>query len=282
MIPLPPDPWQGLRRLTAARIALGRTGGSLPTGELLNFRLAHARARDAVLAPFDAPALADRLRPLGLEVLCVESAAVSLAEFLRRPDLGRTLAATGRTRLTAHHAAGGVGSTAGGGTQPRCDLAIIVSNGLSALAATEQSWPLLAALLPLSRQAGWTLAPLVVASHGRVALQDEIGALLGARLSLMLLGERPGLGAANSLGAYFTYDPRPGRTDADRNCVSNIRSEGLPPAAGAHKLFFLLSESLRRQLSGVELKDDAPRLEGHRGCDRAMIAGLEARARRQS
>jgi ethanolamine ammonia-lyase small subunit len=139
-----------------------------------------------------------------------------------------------------------------------CDLVIIVSDGLSSLAAIEQSPPLLATLLPLARKNGWDLAPTIVATHGRVALQDEIGTLLGARLSLMLLGERPGLGAANSLGAYFTYAPHPGLTDARRNCISNIRPEGLPPADAAHKLFCLLSESLRRGLSGVELKDDMP------------------------
>ena len=244
-----PDPWHPLRRLTAARIALGRTGGSLPTRGLLDFRLAHARARDAVLSAFDAAALADRLRALGTEVLCVESAAATTAEFLRRPDLGRTLAPSSQARLSAHAAAMSGAS---------CDLVVIVSDGLSSLAATEQSEPLLATLVPLARQNGWNLAPLVVAAHGRVALQDEVGALLGARMSLMLLGERPGLGAANSLGAYFTYAPRSGLTDASRNCVSNIRAEGLPPADAARKLFYLLSQALRREVSGVELKDEMP------------------------
>lgn len=239
-----PDPWEPLRANTAARIALGRAGGSLPTRALLDFRLAHALARDAVLAPFDATALAGELRALGEEVLCVDSAAASLAEFLRRPDLGRKLADSSRALLAARPAA-------------PCDLAVIVSNGLSSLAATRQAAPLLAALLPLARESGWKLGPLIVATHGRVALQDEIGELLGARLSLMLLGERPGLGAPDSLGAYFTYGPRAGRTDADRNCVSNIRAEGLPPAAAARKLFELLSQSLQLSLSGVALKDEA-------------------------
>ena len=239
-----PDPWHPLRRLTAARIALGRTGGSLPTRETLEFRLAHARARDAVHALFDAPALAERLRALAPEVICVESAAATPAEFLRRPDLGRTLADASRRRLA-------------GRAEP-CDLAIIVADGLSSLAALEQAPPLLAELIPLARRNGWTLAPLVVATRGRVALQDEIGALLGARISLMLLGERPGLSAANSLGAYFTHAPRPGLTDASRNCVSNIRPEGLPPATAARKLFGLLAESSRLGLSGVTLKDETP------------------------
>ena len=199
-----------------------------------------------MLSVFDAPALAGRLRSLALEVLCVESAAATAAEFLRRPDLGRTLAASSRARLAAHAAAM---------PGPPRDLVIIVSDGLSSLAASEQSAPLLATLAPLARQHGWNLAPVVVATRGRVALQDEAGALVGARMSLMLLGERPGLGAANSLGAYFTYAPRPGLTDASRNCVSNIRAEGLPPADAARKLFHLLSQALRRGVSGVELKE---------------------------
>jgi ethanolamine ammonia-lyase small subunit len=242
------DPWHPLRRLTAARIALGRTGGSLPTGGLLDFRLAHARARDAVSSSFDAAALAERLRCLGMDVLSVESAAQSSADYLRRPDLGRKLAASSHAQLAAHAEAAGFSP----------DLVVIVSDGLSSLAATEQSPPLLATLVPLAQQNGWRLAPLVVATRGRVALQDEIGGILGARLGLMLLGERPGLGAANSLGAYFTYAPRPGLTDASRNCVSNIRAEGLPPADAARKLFALLSHSLRREVSGVELKDETP------------------------
>jgi len=249
-----PDPWQQLRSLTTARIALGRTGGSLPTRELLDFRLAHARARDAVHAPFDAADFADRLRFLGVEVLCLESAAATQTDFLRRPDLGRRLAASSRARLTAREAAGVRGT---------CDLVIIISDGLSSLAAIEHGPPVLAALIPLVRQSGWTLAPIIVAKHGRVALQDEIGELLQARLSLILLGERPGLGAADSLGAYFTYAPRQGLTDAARNCVSNIRTEGLPPPEAATKLFHLITQALRRGLSGVELKDDTPLNLGH-------------------
>lgn len=246
-----PDPWSNLRRITTARIALGRTGGSLPTRELLDFRLAHARARDAVHAPFDATAFADQLRPLGLEVICVESAATTQLDFLRRPDLGRRLGQSSRARLMAYAE-----------SQAPCDVAIIVSDGLSSLAAVEHAPLVLAELIPLARWSGWTLAPLIVASHGRVALQDEIGALLQARLTLMLLGERPGLGAVDSLGAYFTYAPQPGLTDAARNCVSNIRAEGLSPLDAARKLHDLITQSLRRSLSGVDLKDDAPALSG--------------------
>jgi ethanolamine ammonia-lyase small subunit len=245
-----PDPWAAMRAHTAARIALGRSGGSLPTRAQLDFRLAHARARDAVLSAFDAEALADRLRVFGHPVLVVCSAAQHRAEFLQRPDLGRSLSADSRAALTAQAA-----NTA------RCDLAIIVSDGLSTLAAVTQAEPVLAALLPLLTADGWSIAPLIVALHARVALQDEIGEILRAQLSLMLLGERPGLGSADSLGAYFTFSPAPGRTDADRNCISNIRPGGLAPAEAARKLHALLTQSRQLQLSGVALKDEtAPQI----------------------
>ena len=140
----------------------------------------------------------------------------------------------------------------------RFDLAIIVSDGLSTHAVTTQCEPLLAALLPLIRESGWTLAPLIVATHGRVGLQDEIGALLKATVSVMLIGERPGLGSADSLGVYFTFAPSMGRTDADRNCISNIRDGGLPIAGAAAKLHYLLGEAFKRRVSGVLLKDESP------------------------
>jgi len=243
-----PDAWHPLRRLTAARIALGRTGGSVPTREQLDFRLAHARARDAVLSPFDAEALATRLRSLGETVHVVESAARDRSEFLQRPDLGRSLSETSRQALASL------------ANVPR-DLAIIISDGLSTLAANTQAEPVLAALLPLFRASGWRLAPLIIARHARVALQDEIGALLHAKISLLLIGERPGLGGADSLGAYFTFAPTPGRTDADRNCLSNIRPGGLVPAEAARKLHHLLEQARRLQLTGVALKDDVPALD---------------------
>jgi ethanolamine ammonia-lyase small subunit len=243
------DPWDHLRRLTTARIALGRSGGSLPTRERLDFQLAHARARDAVLAPFNADQFAARLRVLAAEVFVVHSAAADRAEFLRRPDLGRGLAPESRSAL------------AGAALQwPPFDVAIIISDGLSTHAVTTHCEPLLAALLPLVRGSGWTAAPLIVARHGRVALQDEIGALLKARLSVMLLGERPGLGSADSLGVYFTYGPAADRTDADRNCISNIRAGGLTIPNAASKLHYLLRQALDLRLSGVRLKDDSPAL----------------------
>lgn len=239
------DAWSQLRRLTNARIALGRSGGSLLTRERLEFQLAHARARDAVEAAFDSEEFARRLRALGGTVLAVHSSAGNRAEFLRRPDLGRRLALESR-QLLAEYAA----RTSG------FDLVVILSDGLSTHAVATQGEPLLAALLPLVRTRGWTLAPLIVARHGRVALQDEIGALLNARLSVMLLGERPGLGSADSLGAYLTYGPAPGRKDSDRNCISNIRTSGLTISEAAAKLHYMIGKALELRLSGVQLKDD--------------------------
>lgn len=240
------DPWSALRAHTAARIALGRSGGSLPTQALLDFRLAHARARDAVLAEFDAEALGARLRVLGEPVIVVDSAAHDRAAFLQRPDLGRALADDSRALLTTHAA-----------TASRCDLVIIVSDGLSTLAANNQAEPLLATLQKLLRVDEWALAPIIIARHARVALQDEIGEIFRARISLILLGERPGLGSADSLGAYFTHKPSLGRSDADRNCISNIRSGGLSPADAARKLYSLLTQSRRLGVSGVALKDES-------------------------
>jgi ethanolamine ammonia-lyase small subunit len=244
------DPWLPLRELTPARISLGRSGGSLPTGALLDFRLAHARARDAVLSPFDVGALGARLRPLGEPVLIVESAATDRAEFLQRPDLGRRLSPASRARLGDQAA-----------QLPPSDLVIIISDGLSTLAADTQAEPLLRVLLPLLRADQRRLAPLIIARHARVALQDEIGEIFRAQIALILLGERPGLGSADSLGAYFTYGSSIGKTDANRNCISNIRPGGLSPTDAAHKLHHLLTQAYRLGLSGVALKDDAPALE---------------------
>jgi ethanolamine ammonia-lyase small subunit len=246
--PVPADAWSHLRRHTAARIALGRTGGSLPTSALLAFAHDHALARDAVHAPFDSAALAAALQSLdSAPILQLTSAAPDRATYLQRPDLGRRLSPASIAQLSTLN------------TQlPDHVLVVIISDGLSALAAERQAPPLLAALLPRLRAAGLTLAPLCIVRHARVALQDELGGLLRARLSLMLLGERPGLGTPDSLGAYFTFAPRPGRTDAERNCISNIRPAGLPPAAAAEKLVALMTAALRLGLTGTVLKVDSP------------------------
>lgn len=239
-----PDAWGGLRAATSARIALGRAGASLPTHEWLDFKASHAAARDAVHNEFDAEQLAGQIAALGMQTLLAASAAGDRAAFLKRPDLGRRLDPPSQQLLEGFVA-----------PPDRADLAIVVSDGLSALAAHRQTIPLLSALLPKLRGEGWRLAPIVVVRFGRVALEDQIGALLDAQVALMLLGERPGLGSADSLGAYLVYDPKPGNADAQRNCVSNIRPEGLAPADAAETIFYLLSEARRQRLSGVRLKD---------------------------
>lgn len=239
-----PDPWESLRRHTPARIALGRAGSSLPTAEVLRFAAAHAMARDAVHMPLDAAALAATLQADGWPVRQVQSRAATRADYLRRPDLGRRIDAAGAVTL----------QDAGGGPAP--DLAIVVADGLSALAAERHAPPLLRALRD-ALGGTLTLAPLVLATQARVALGDEVGALLGARMVLILLGERPGLSSPDSLGAYLSHGPRVGLSDAQRNCVSNIRPEGLAIDAAAGRLAWLAREALRRRLTGIGLKDDS-------------------------
>jgi len=238
-----PDRWETLRSATSARIALGRAGGSLPTSVWLDFKSAHAAARDAVHCAFDAEQLAAELVTLVAQVVIVDSGASERSTFLLRPDLGRRLDERSRYALQELQAGGDY------------DLAIVVSDGLSALAVHRQARPVLAALLAKLKGDDWRIAPIVVARFGRVALEDEVGHLLGAQLALILIGERPGLGSPDSLGAYLVYAPRPGNTDANRNCVSNIRPEGLPIDAAADTIHYLLSEARRRRMSGVQLKD---------------------------
>jgi len=241
--PTPTDPWTHLAAHTPARLALGRAGASLPTREVLAFALDHARARDAVHAAFDPVAMAAGLAALG-PTLCVSSAAPDRATYLRRPDLGRRLDAPSRGRLEAQ-------------ARGPHDLAVVVADGLSGTAVHRHAAPLLAALRPHVAAAGWSLAPVIIASQARVALGDEIGQVLGARLVLMLIGERPGLSSPDSLGGYLTFAPAVGRTDAERNCVSNIRPQGLGYEAAAARLAWLMRESLRIGLTGVALKDQS-------------------------
>ena len=240
------DPWSALSRFTAARIATGRAGGSWRTQSLLDFQMAQARARDAVVQAFDATLVEERLHQAGYETLRLATQAANPADFLRRPDLGRQLSGASRLSL-AEKSALWKGS----------DLVVLISNGLSAAAAEKHAVPTLLSLLPVLSRAGWKLAPICVAPFARVKLQDEVGSVLQARHSLILLGERPGLGATDSLGAYFTCRPGPEKTDADRNCVSNIRLEGLPPALAGLKLAQWLLESAAKNLSGVALKEPA-------------------------
>jgi len=244
-----PDPWQGLRAFTAARIALGRAGGSIPTGPLLDFQLAHARARDAVEHDLDANAVAGRLRDRGWDVRQLGSAAPDRRSFIQRPDLGRILGDASKAALERCPPA-------------RHDAVLVVADGLSSMAVERHAAPLLDALRPLLAGAGWRLAPLCLVRQGRVAIGDEIGALVGAQLAVVLIGERPGLSSPDSLGVYLTWDPLPGRTNAERNCISNIRPEGLGYAAAAHKLFHLMTAARLRRISGVDLKEEAPPLPG--------------------
>lgn len=239
------DPWRGLRRFTDARIALGRVGGSQPTEAVLDFRLAHAQARDAVHRPLDVDALCARLAPLGLPLLRAISRAPDRATYLQRPDLGRTLAPEAATRLAGEPSAG-------------YDVVFVLGDGLSALAVERHAPSLLEAVLTPLRAQGWRIGPLVVAEQARVALGDEVGQALNASLVVVLIGERPGLSSPDSLGVYLTYAPRPGRLDSERNCISNVRPEGLACAAAAHKLLHLLVAARSRRLTGVALKDDAP------------------------
>lgn len=242
-----PDAHEFLRAFTPARIAPGRTGHSLPTRALLRFNLDHARARDAVHSALDLPRLLDALRTLHPDVLHLRSQAHNRHEYLLRPDFGRKLSDESAQHLTAT-----------GNRQPATDLSLVVADGLSARAVNAHALPLLERLLPRLTEAGWSLAPICLVEQGRVAVADEVAYRLGAGMTLMLLGERPGLTSPDSLGAYLTYAPRPGLTDERRNCVSNIRAEGLGYELASAKLFWLLSEMKSRRLSGVNLKDELP------------------------
>lgn len=243
----PQNPWLELRRLTPARIALGRTGTSLPTRAQLDFQFAHAQARDAVHLAFDHSEISAQLNGRGRETLALQSAAPDRHTYLQRPDLGRKLsdesAQTLRDYASAHP--GGI------------DLVIVVADGLSALAVHRHTLPFLTRLEEQMSGDGWSMAPVVLVEHGRVAIGDEIGQLLGAKMVVMLIGERPGLSSPDSLGLYFTYAPKVGLTDAYRNCISNVRLEGLSYGMAAHRLLYLMREACRRQLSGVNLKDEA-------------------------
>jgi len=236
--------WQQLAALTPARIGLGRTGSAQTTAETLRFALAHATARDAVHTPFDAVSMASDIAALGLATVIADSAADSRQTYLLRPDLGRRLSADSHDRIAAL------------GADP-VDLALIVGDGLSSIAVHAHAATMVAALLPHIAREGWSLAPVVVARQARVALADEVGELLNARLVLMLIGERPGLSTPDSLGLYLTHAPRIGRNDGERNCISNIHGAGLTPDIAAFKAAWLMREALARRLTGVALKDES-------------------------
>jgi ethanolamine ammonia-lyase small subunit len=232
-----------LRDLTPARVGLGRSGASLPTEALLSFTLDHARARDAVHAAFDAPGIVAGLHDLGLQAVEVSSRARERTDYLRRPDLGRSLDDASRHLLASR----------GDG----CRLAIVIGDGLSAAAVNAHAISLVGSLVSRLAIDGLEIGRVVVARGARVALGDEIGAILGARMTVMLIGERPGLSASDSLGAYLTFAPNIGRTDAERNCVSNIHGAGLGHDEAAFRIAWLIREGLTRGVTGVGLKDES-------------------------
>ncbi|WP_029592025.1 ethanolamine ammonia-lyase subunit EutC [Franconibacter pulveris] len=244
------DAWDLLRQFTDARIALGRSGASLPTREVLKFGLAHAQARDAIHQPFDSEPLRGELEALGLETLTVHSAATNRDTYLHRPDLGRRLDEESRALLVRR--------------KGNADLLLVIGDGLSSYAVHRQSVGLIRALLPYIETLGLTLAPVALAHQSRVALGDDIGEALGAKAVAILIGERPGLSSPDSLGVYLTWKPERSRIESERNCISNIRPEGLPWEAAAFKLAWLLEQAFLRRLTGVKLKDesDNPALHG--------------------
>ena len=243
--PAPPSrPLEDLRELTPARVGLGRAGASMTTDALLAFTLDHARARDAVHTTFDIPRLVAGLAGLGLQASQVSSQAGDRRDYLRRPDLGRML------DQASSRALAGLGRGAG-------DLAIVIGDGLSPAAVNIHAVELVRHLGTRLTEVGIGLGNVVIASGARVALGDEIGAALGARMVAMLIGERPGLSAPDSLGAYLTFAPKPGRTDAERNCVSNVHKAGLSHDEAAFKIAWLVREGLAREATGVALKDES-------------------------
>jgi ethanolamine ammonia-lyase small subunit len=232
--------WARFRASTPARIGLARAGDAQPTDALLDFQLAHAQARDAIHRAVDFASLAARLN---MPTRHVHSAAEDRPTYIRRPDRGRRLNDASRTLLAADRA------------DPPWDAVLIIADGLSSAAIEDHVAPFLHVLEPTL--AAWRLAPVILAEQARVALSDDIGATLNARLAVMLIGERPGLSVRNSLGIYLTYDPRPGRTDGERNCISNIHTSGLSYETAAQKLLWLMHESRRLQSTGFHLKEDS-------------------------
>ncbi|MGJ4931321.1 ethanolamine ammonia-lyase subunit EutC [Bradyrhizobium sp. HKCCYLS2038] len=233
------DDWTWLSRYTEARIALGRCGPGLPTSAHLAFQAAHAEARDAVLKPFDAQSFAADITARGWPALTVHSQAADRSAYLQRPDAGRLLSPASESLLS----------------QPRApaDIVLVVADGLSSRAVQVNALPVLEALLPLITATGRRLSPIVVASQGRVALADHVGELLGASASIVLIGERPGLSAADSLGLYLTWMPRRGRVDSERNCISNVRQGGLAPVDAARQAAELIARMFQHQAAGIAL-----------------------------
>jgi ethanolamine ammonia-lyase small subunit len=253
------SPWADWRNVTPARLALGRVGAGMPTDEVLRFGWAHAMARDAINAAFDTEALETVLHAQGWNVSHARSRAGDRTTYLRRPDLGRVLDPNDMERLRA-------------AAPSQSDLCVVIGDGLSSLAVERHATPLLDAL-KAHLASELQHASVVIATQARVALADDIANVMNAKLSIMLIGERPGLSSPDSLGIYITHAPFTGRSDADRNCISNVRPEGLSYSAAAFKLAWLVRQALRRRLTGVDLKDES---------DLALLAGGSANTARLS
>ena len=236
-----------LKEFTAARIGLGRAGASIPLKQSLAFNLAHAHARDAVYSELDLDKLLENLKEFGLPVLQLHSKAAYREQYLQRPDLGRQLNEESADMLEGYKTGN--------------DVVFVIADGLSATAVNHNCFGLLKALIPQLQSAEINIGPICIVKQGRVAIADDIGWALRSKLSIILIGERPGLSAADSLGVYITYEPKPGLTDESRNCISNIRPHGLSFKQGAKKTFYLLQEALTRKLSGVGLKDNMGHLD---------------------
>ena len=249
-----PDPWEGLKAFTNARIAVGRTGVSASLKEVLNFKMCHAHARDAVYSALNVDNLEESLQQFQLPVILVNSKAKDRSVYLQRPDYGRKLNDASVNNLK------NVRQDSFGESSYSADVAIIIADGLSASAINEHAIYLVKKLIPFLKQSVLTIAPIVIAKQARVAIADEIGSLLNAKLSLILIGERPGLSSPDSMGAYITYQPAPGKTDESRNCISNIRRAGLNYDLAAEKIAKLIKTSLQLKLSGILLKDDLQHL----------------------
>lgn len=244
--PVVTNPWSKLRQYTPARIALGRSGTSLPTAPHLDFQLDHARARKAVHLELDTSKLAQWLEARGHSAVQLHSRAATRSAYLQRPDHGRALDEGSREIVQALHRE----------TAPY-RVALVIGDGLSATAIDANAIPLLEVLLPALEARGVNLAPISIVKNARVALGDEVGELLGADLVVVIIGERPGLSSPDSIGLYLTYRPRVGTTDEARNCISNVRPDGLSFVRAVQKLDYLLEQALSRGVSGVDLKDDA-------------------------
>ena len=235
------DPWAGLQNFTEARIALGRCGTSLPLRESLKFKLAHARARDAVHQPVQMELLARKLEGEKISSLQLTSSVTDREEYLTRPDKGRYLSTRSKELLAP--------------IKDNHDIALIIVDGLSAPAIHQSAVGVTCGLLNIIKTTSLTSAPVSLVKNGRVAIGDEIGSLLKAKISLVLIGERPGLTSPNSLGAYLTYNPKPGTTDEARNCISNIREGGLTVTDAIRKIAYLIEMAFNKKYTGVELKD---------------------------